>query len=251
MTTHLVQLYLKTRELVRLRKALGLPRATDENYLLHCLLTDLFGEQAPRPYWTPAGASGTPREVLGYSPHGFEELEFAAKLGARVSGYQACAWERSGSKPMPSGFPPGFVVGFEARLCPVVQLRRPCGKFSAGAEIDAALCRRIRAEEQAEDTGQDVPRPARHEVYRDWLAEQLERRGGARVRQARMVRFGLEKMVRRTQGAERKARTLTRPDVDLTGTLEITDAEAFEDLLARGVGSQSAFGFGMLRLRRA
>ncbi|MEE8524028.1 MAG: type I-E CRISPR-associated protein Cas6/Cse3/CasE [Thermoanaerobaculia bacterium] len=40
-----------------------------------------------------------------------------------------------------------------------------------------------------------------------------------------------------------------RPDALLTGTLEVTDPDAFATLLARGVGRHRAFGFGMLLLR--
>ena len=42
---------------------------------------------------------------------------------------------------------------------------------------------------------------------------------------------------------------MERPEVYLDGTLEITDSEAFNAMIARGLGRHRAFGFGMLLLR--
>ena len=69
-----------------------------------------------------------------------------------------------------------------------------------------------------------------------------------------MTRFSIERMTRRVPkngSGERKADTIKRPDVTLTGTLQVTDSSAFVDLLRSGLGRHKSFGYGMLKVRRA
>jgi len=68
-----------------------------------------------------------------------------------------------------------------------------------------------------------------------------------------MTRFSIERMTRRIPkngNGERKADTIKRPDVTLTGTLQVTDGDAFVDLLRSGLGRHKSFGYGMLKVRR-
>jgi len=46
-------------------------------------------------------------------------------------------------------------------------------------------------------------------------------------------------------------KTMKRPDVTLTGTLTVTDSDAFGTLLRSGIGRHKSFGYGMLKVRRA
>ena len=92
-----------------------------------------------------------------------------------------------------------------------------------------------------------MPR-SREEVYRDWLAERLKRFGGARLEleSATLVSFQRTRAVRRLRGAHSEG-----PDALMRGTLEVTDGNAFGELLAGGVGRHRAYGYGMLLLRPA
>jgi CRISPR system Cascade subunit CasE len=93
----------------------------------------------------------------------------------------------------------------------------------------------------------------RERVYTRWLAGRLENagtgetsgQGAARLLpdSVRMVSFERRRMHRRGGGRPE------RPDVTLTGSLRVHDADVFRALLRRGVGRHRAFGFGMLRVR--
>ena len=89
------------------------------------------------------------------------------------------------------------------------------------------------------------------ETVRKWLARQLDHRGGARLDAVAMQRFSIERMTRRGHGPERTTKHFQAPDVTLTGTLTVTDSDAFLDLLRRGIGRHKSFGYGMLTVRRA
>jgi CRISPR system Cascade subunit CasE len=118
--------------------------------------------------------------------------------------------------------------------------------WAKGQELDAYL-----AEAWTRPEEEDL---SREQVYRDWLRRQFEIRGGAEPQSIGMDRFSIERMTRRvpkTDSGERKADTLKRPDVTLTGTLRVTDGDAFVDLLRSGLGRHKSFGYGMLKVRRA
>jgi CRISPR system Cascade subunit CasE len=87
-----------------------------------------------------------------------------------------------------------------------------------------------------------------------WLVEQFSVRQAAKLLDARMTRFQLSDVLRRTQvgdgsSGERKRRQVGGPDAVFSGHLQIDDPVAFAALVARGVGRHRAFGFGMLLLK--
>jgi CRISPR system Cascade subunit CasE len=81
------------------------------------------------------------------------------------------------------------------------------------------------------------------------LAGELARRGGAKLVVSRVEAQRRSILVRRTHGTARRSHLTERPDVLFGGTIEVTDAQAFPQLLERGVGRHRAFGFGMMLLR--
>ncbi|QSN63328.1 MULTISPECIES: type I-E CRISPR-associated protein Cas6/Cse3/CasE [unclassified Caballeronia] len=96
----------------------------------------------------------------------------------------------------------------------------------------------------------------REAVYAEWLNEQFRSTGAASVLEARMTRFQLTPVLRRTQavagdGTPRQSRSINGPDAVFTGHLRVEEPDAFARLLARGVGRHRAFGFGMLVLKPA
>jgi CRISPR system Cascade subunit CasE len=99
---------------------------------------------------------------------------------------------------------------------------------------------------QQEDAAVPVDREA---AYRDWLAAELARNHAATLAAGRLEGFQIGRLLRRTQGTERRSAIVERPDALMGGELVVDDGPAFGQLLQRGLGRHRAFGFGMLLLR--
>ena len=238
---YMTQLELDQAGLARLGGRHGSPpHVSDTGHLVHCALAALFGDLAPGPFRVDT-ARGRWLRVLAYGGHAAEELGHVAGAFATPEAYALCRWDTLAQKQMPEAFPVGSRLGFELRACPVVRMGTKGPHHRKGAEVDAFLAECWRA-------GEDVT-VDRGEVYRRWLSEQLERRGGAVAKCIALARFRRARLVRRTQGSGRKTRTPERPDALLRGELEVLDESDFRSLLARGLGRHRAFGFGMLLLR--
>ena len=254
---HMVQLGLDAKGLTTLGKMLHLPLdRTDTGYLVHCALGELFQDDAPQPFSIENDSQNGRRvRVLGYTGADAETLQANAQLDASPTVYEICDWDRCAAKPMPETFPEGMALQFELRACPVVR-KASAGEgvnqngetrtWDEGDELDAFL-----AEAWTRPEDEEL---SREQVYRDWLRRQFEIRGGAEPESIAMTRFSIERMTRRVQengNGDRNAHTIKRPDVTLTGTLEVTDGDAFVDLLRSGLGRHKSFGYGMLKVRRA
>ena len=251
---HMVQLGLDAKGLTTLGKMLHLPLSqTDTGYLTHCALGELFGDDAPKPFSIEsAGSNGENVRVLGYTTANADTLQTNAQLDASPTVYEICDWDELAAKPMPETFPEGMALQFELRACPVVR-KASAGKgvnqngdertWEEGDELDAFLAE---AWTRPED---DLNR---EQVYREWLARQFDIHGGAAVDSdaVAMTRFSIERMTRRN-GPDRTPDAIKRPDVTLTGTLHVTDGDAFIDLLRSGLGRHKSFGYGMMKVRRA
>lgn len=247
---HMVQMWVDGKQLTEVGKMLGLPlRNTDNNYLAHCLLGKLFGDSAPKPYWLeddPRREKKREMRLLGYCETSADELASLAQMYAEPSLHDGFDFERLVSKPMPATFPEGMDLGFELRACPVIRKGSSGPKWDEGQEVDAFLSRVWEVDDESVNI-------EREEVYRDWFERQLELRGGAdpRTETIGLTRFSIERMTRRQHGGDRKASTIKRPDITLTGELEVTDSEAFADLVESGIGRHKSFGFGMLKVKPA
>lgn len=242
---HMIQATLDARRLAEVGKMLGLPLdRVDQNYLVHCTLGELFGDDAPKPFCVEGQSEdGRRLRVLGYAQKGSEQLEQAANTFASPAMHDMCDWDEFASKPMPTSFAPGTRLGFELYACPVQRMSSDGPKWSEGSEVDAFLVECWDVDDEEVDVD-------RADVYERWLEGYFERRGGAKLDTATMKTFSLEKFFRRTQGNNRKGVTFTRPATTLIGELEVTDSEAFAEILRGGIGRHKAFGFGMLKLRR-
>jgi CRISPR system Cascade subunit CasE len=244
----------------------GLPLAqTDTNYLVHCALGELFGDAAPKPFFVdddPRTVENTADyhgdryvRILGYANmpaytdgQKNNSLRDEAKLAPNPTIGNLCDWDRFESQEMPDSFREGRDLQFELRACPVVRKASagegPDGQeWSEGQELDAFLS------EAWENPEEDLTRGG---VYREWLDDQFDNRRGAKLDRdsVQMTRFSIERMTRRN-GPDRTADTIKRPDVTLTGVLQVTDGDAFVDLLRSGLGRHKSFGYGMLKVRRA
>ena len=213
----------------------------DEGYVIHSLLKELWQDKAPTPF--TVRNRGRYIEAWGYAPADKSILmEHARKLDRHYA-VDAIAGgiEAIDSKPMPI-LEKRMRVGFLLRTCPVVRLSKEKKGNQAGKdiEVDAFLARCF-------SVGKDVE-VSREEVYTDWLKKRLADPGktGASVLRVAVVGMHRERMYRRTQGVERKAQRLERPDVHFEGDLLIEDGEQFLVFLGHGVGRHRAFGYGAL-----
>lgn len=211
----------------------------DPDYVLHSVLNELAGPEYMRTFVTDPRSRGN--AILVYSYLDREGLLEQAQVVAPPEVFALVDWESSQSKPLPKTWPVGKKIGFRVRVSPVVRGPRSHGKNGIETrkqrpEVDVYLAR----------CWQQVEAPDREEVYREWLGRELARGGAVESAEMRMVGFGLRRFLRRD--GNRKARGLTRPDALFKGTLRIADSDAFQALLARGIGRHRGFGFGMLLL---
>lgn len=238
---HMIRLRLLADRLVDLGRRRHLPLGeVDSGYLVHCQLRELFGEAAPGPFAVTDGR-GRFVTVLGYAAADEAALRERAEAFADPAIYAAVDWSTFSGKAMPATWAAGRRLGFEVRACPVVRMASAGPRHRKGAEVDAFLARCFRV-----DPTEKVDREA---VYRDWLAAQLARQGGARVTSARVTAFKRERLSRPTHRSGERASVVERPDATLGGELEVADPALFAALLRRGIGRHRAFGFGMLLLR--
>lgn len=251
---HLHKLVLDTRALLAFAKEqrlLGHRADVDLGYLTHAALVAVLGEAAPKPFaieqeLAPERVEHGASTVLAYSRHDREALATHARDALR----HLVWWERCDARALPA-IAAGSTLAFTTRVSPTVRSRASAPGHEAhgrgqGREFDAFLAACFRAGSEV-----SVDRAA---VYRDWLTREF---GGER--QAAMLEdyslraFQRLALLRKEQaiGDGRKRHSLERPCAVITGTLRVTDSDAFRALLARGVGRHRAFGFGMLLLRRA
>lgn len=255
----------------------GRPRDGDPGYAVHAALAGLFGKSAPRPFTLPPVGqrnSADPGDqpagetnLLGYSSLPLDPLRSLAQLGdVDLAGF--VRWERARSRTMPTNWPIGVELRFDLRACPVrrrltkAPLRTNIGDprpgrqqvllDRPGREFDAFQLAAARAGER------DEPPPKREAVYLQWLEDRVAPNsdspqaielvaGSVRVDSYRSVRLLRRPIV----GGKRSPSWLTRPDVRFRGVLKVTDSDAFNNLLASGVGRHCGFGFGMMLLRPA
>ncbi|MEO8257364.1 MAG: type I-E CRISPR-associated protein Cas6/Cse3/CasE [Acidobacteriota bacterium] len=238
---HLVKVPLRADKLIAIARGRGLPlRDLDDGYLCHCIMRELWQSLAPAPF--VLRGRGRTLDAWGYS-----SVEAAALVDhARAFGDPSVlaaitAVDGVVSKLMPQ-FARGRRVGFLLRACPVVRLTQASHGHREGAEVDAFLARAFAAGKEAV--------VSREAVYRDWLATKVNREAttGVTLESVGIAGIARERLVRRTQGHERKASRLERPDVRFEGTLVVTDGERFNAWLRHGVGRHRAFGFGALIL---
>jgi CRISPR system Cascade subunit CasE len=252
---HLHKLVLDSRAVLALAKEqrlLGHRADVDTGYVTHAALAAALGENAPKPFaleheLDPERVVQGAFTALGYSPLSREAL----RASTRAEHRQLIQWERSEARTVP-GLGAGTTLAFVTRVSPTVRSRAAAPGHEGhgrghGRELDAFLAACFRAGSEVA-----VDRAA---VYCDWLSRALGSQGAPAATLGDFSLRALQRVVvlRKHQVDEngRKRHHLERPCAVISGTLRVTDADAFRALLARGVGRHRAFGFGMLLLRRA
>ncbi len=247
---NLVQFQLRPDTLLRFAQAQGLNTFHDGDlgYTVHALLQALFNDLAPKPFRILSRSPADqllqsderiihPRSqhirVLAYSPHSATALGEHVDTFALPGIHEILIRESLASKAMPEQWQVGRQLGFELLVCPV----------SRQEKIEKDIFLRFL------ERG-DVSEPAnRYAIYQQWLHNHF--RDTARLLKVQLSAFRLISLLRRnhTKAAKRSNSILKRPQALFNGVLEIRDSEAFNKLLARGVGRHRAFGYGMLLLR--
>lgn len=207
----------------------------DLGYGIHAWLAAAFGDMAPRP-WRLFHGRGRPPRVLGYARHDATELRKRIQEFADPSVSAVCPRDGIASRLMPN-WREGWRLAFEVQACPVGR------KSGSGLEKDIFL---IRADHEYGPLDRET-------VYCQWIRGQLERDEALTVGTVRVAGFRMVRVTRQSQGApgERKGKSLIRPQVLFRGDLTIRNPDAFNTVLARGVGRHRAFGYGMILLRPA
>ena len=238
---HMIRADLDIREFHRWAGGRGLigRSAFDEGFAMHCLLSESFGELAPRPFRVivPRGQRRRTGTLYGYSEGTADDLRDAASTYCDPLQAKVLPGSEIDSKPMPTMWRVGQRLGFETLVRPII--RRARGSDRPGREIDA-----FQAEAELHPVG--GMRRTREDVYTDWLQNRLEQNGAARLEKATLRMFERVRTVRKLH-----ARGSEGPHALMRGSLTIADASAFGQMLAHGVGRHKAYGYGMLLLRPA
>ena len=232
---------------------MGGKRLQDADHAMHCLLTECFGDLAPKPFRLIVPRGAVCGVWYGYGHAGADSLRDAAGIYADPLQAKIIPGHTINSKPMPTEWRAGKRLGFETRIRPIVRLEKDTSRIPSsvqrcfkegglrpGKECDAFLWEAIKHPEIG------AMKRSREEVYREWLSDQFDRRGGARLESAELRSFQRTRAVRKLH-----ARHSEGPDAVMRGVLTITDAAAFTALLAQGIGRHRAYGYGMLLLRPA
>ena len=221
---------------------MGIRQLRDPDHGMHCLLVEsLGGDLAPKPFRLILPRGGSKGCLYGYGRADAEELRDAASAYADPLQCRALPASSIDSKPMPSEWPVGKQLGFEARVRPIVRRGHSHDvERLRGGEWDAFQLAAMQCPK-----GQ-MPH-SREQVYTKWLAERLSNgKGGATLELATLQSFQRTRAIRK-----QNTRYSEGPDALMRGVLTVTDGQAFAELLARGVGRHRAYGYGMLLLRPA
>ena len=207
----------------------------DDGYAWHALLLAALGEFAPRPFVVKYDRHMT--ELLAYT---YSDTRQWLALAQPVEVINAVGLNVGvDARPMPTNWDCEQRLSFEVRVRPVVRCRQGRGNSK---EIDVAV--RAKRDDDSID---------RESAYRIWLAKEFSKNGAARLKHVKMKQFRRSRVLRKGQvdanvRGKRPIRTVEGPDVVLQGSLLVDNPEAFNVLLARGVGRHRAFGFGCLLL---
>ncbi len=233
----------------------------DEGYAMHCLLTETFGELAPKPFRliAPRGKGVTRGTLYGYAQADAEELQELSERFADPQQAKILPADSIQSKPMPDRWKAGLRLGFEVLARPVVRSRNVAA--NPADTLHLAVARRPRGLNRGKDVeidafqyeaaalGKGEMTRTREDVYADWLRKQLYEHGRAHLEEARLHSFQRTRAVRRRQGP-----AVEGPSALIRGSLIVGERDershrSFGHILRRGVGRHRAYGYGMLLLR--
>ena len=239
-TTGVLQMLRAEVNIRDFQRWMGTRRLQDPDHAMHCLLTECFGDLAPRPFRLIVPRGGATGCLYGYGDADADTLRDAAAVCADPLQCRILPAEAMDSKLMPAEFPAGKRLGFEVRIRPIVRKARGSGREEA--EQDVFLHEALQYPEKGGMTR------TREQVYAEWLSQKIEGQGGAALEtdSVKLVSFQRTRAHRKL-----RARHTEGPDAVMRGILTITEPESFADMLRRGIGRHRAYGYGMVLLRPA
>ena len=219
---------------------MGTRRLQDPDHAMHCLLTECFGDLAPRPFRLIVSRGGSIGCLYGYGDADADSLRDAAAVCADPLQCRILPAEGMDSKLMPAEFPAGKRLGFEVRIRPIVRKARGSGREEA--EQDVFLHEALQYPEKGGMTR------TREQVYAEWLSQRIEGKGSAALEtdSVKLVSFQRTRAHRKLRGRHTEG-----PDAVMRGNLKVTDPRLFAAMLNQGIGRHRAYGYGMLLLRPA
>jgi CRISPR system Cascade subunit CasE len=200
---------------------------SDPGYVIKTILTEAFGGPVLRP-WALRAQRQQHAVIVAYSSKPIDEI--TSRLGLALPSVRTCIGEVFGY-PVPE-LAKEQRLRYTVRLCPTI-------RSTNRGETDAFL---LAADMVSPDAGL-----TRDAIYREYLAERL---AGVRLNTCRLEGFQLHAMVRKREGGSGLA-TRKFPDAVLSGELTLVEPSLFMEVLAKGVGRQRAFGYGMVMLQPA
>ena len=259
MTTHLIHVPFDMRAFHRWVGERGLirPGAFDSGFALHILLSGVFGPAALQPFRLFASERRRAASLYAYTDVDGDSLRRTARDVGTPECLAILDPAKLRSKAVPESFEPERRFGFDVRVRPVRRLRcslrdPQSGRvLSPGAEVDAFRIAAIRRfpngwnvhSDHGAPEGGGALRGRRDEIYTEWLVDRFGGAASIESGECRLAAFQRSRAVRGNgSGPE-------GPDATLHGILTIRDADAFAQLLRRGVGRHKAYGYGMLLLR--
>jgi CRISPR system Cascade subunit CasE len=250
-TLHLVRLSLKSRALAAFAVRHGVGD-DDDGYALHLALRQRYGTAGPQPFRLMEDRDGK-ASFLAYTTDR-DALADAATLPAADPLLDDLLGAEPEFRAMPDTWRIGQRLNFDVRVRPVVRFGArakaaraasasadlPENWWARAGEVDAWIASRTGPQADQERT--------REQVYAAWLAGRLEDAAG--IEELHLRQYRRVHTHRSTHGKPGKGRRggVEGPEAVFTGTLAITDPDAFATLLARGIGRHAAFGYGMLLL---
>lgn len=255
MTNNMVYLPFGYRDLGRWAGVRGLVRrgVFDEGYVLHVLLSAVFGKAVLQPFRTFRPSNSSRATLYAYSDFEETALRNVAQAAAPPDCLEVFDPMKLRTKRMPTPFPVGSRLGFDIRVRPVRRLARDLADSQSrkvirkGSEIDAFRLELIRR--SPDGWNENVPASdnesgiSREGVYGQWLAERLASAVDVERESCRLASF-VRRRVTRGNG-----RGPEGPDAVLHGECIVRDAREFAAMIRRGVGRHRAYGYGMLIVR--
>ena len=231
----------------------------DEGLALHHFLSETLGRGIVQPFRLMPGRKNAPTASLyGYGAQGKDELKATADICALPEMKKILNPGTLESKVMPTMFKIGKRLGFDVRVRPVRRLtsslmaeshevRRDKTKgksvkpLAAGSEVDAFHLERMRSNPEPDGTI-TAELPTREQVYQTWLTHRFGDAVELDPKTCRMARYERRTVLR---GGKKRI----GPDVTIHGEFLVKDPQRLADLIAKGIGRHTAYGYGMLLLR--
>ena len=257
-TTGVLQMMRADISVREFQRWMGTRRLQDPDHAMHCLLTECFGDLAPKPFRLIVPRGGSTGCLYGYGQADADALRESIAICAEPLQSRILQADRIDSKAMPMEWQAGKRLGFEVRIRPIVRLKGESSRIPAdirrsfeegglrpGKECDVFLYEAI---QHPERDGMKSNKRTREQVYVEWLSGQFERKGGAALD---MGSVQLVSFQRTRAHRKLRSRHTEGPDAVMRGVLTVTDSTKFARMLSGGIGRHRAYGYGMLLLRPA